>query len=563
MADPELREPAELGRLAELEDLAERVLAAEVEEAGDPLQRMGFRDPAGTSRVLDRLAGPLDNLSPLPASVLAAAATLPLPDRALRNLERFVESAGTRDSLFRRLRESEPLCHGVLTVLGHSRFLTDILIRNPEYLFWLFEETPGLRVPLSKRALRSELDRELEHLADAGDRLRALRRIHRRELLRIGAGDVLGFKEVAQIGRELSDLADVVLEAALVAAYDGLVRVHGHPCGPRGSRAHFIVVSLGKLGGRELNFSSDIDLMFVYDDDGHTRGRRIAEIDNSAFFNRLGERLIQILTDVTEDGIMYRVDMRLRPEGELAPLARSVRNHWIYYEMRGALWERQMLIKARRAAGSYKLWRRFQQMLVPFVYPAHFTMKPQEEIRRIKQRIEAEIQDRPERGNNIKLQPGGIRDVEFTVQCLQMLSGRVDESARCISTLPAIAALENTGALEPSEADDLRRAYCFLRRLENLLQIAEGRAIYAVPDADDERRGLAAFFGLDSAEKFDRLLAHHVGRVQAIYTAVLFDDAEEDALEWLLTDAEGSPRVHSALGKLGFTEVGIWRHRWP
>lgn len=536
-------------------DLAARALVAGQQQALELLGQLGFRDPPGASRALDRLAGPAGNLIPLPALVLSGLAATPLPDRAILHLERFADAAATRDSLFRRLSESEALRDALLSLLGHSRFLTDILVRNPEHLYWLLEETPHLAESVPKRSLRADLRRDIEARSGHGHKMEALRRAQRRQLLRLGAGDLLGLKDVSQVGGELSDLADVILELALEVVLDGLVRQYGHPRDQRGAPARFTMVSLGKLGGRELNFSSDIDLLFVYDEDGQTRSRRGTGVDNNTFFNRLGERLIQALTEVTAEGFLYRVDMRLRPEGEPGPLVRSLRSHWIYYETRGELWERQMLIKARRSAGSQKLWRRFHQMLTPFVYPAHFAVNPHTAIRQIKERIEAEVQDRPEKGNNIKLCPGGIRDVEFTVQCLQLLSGRVDEAARVGGTLEAIDRLEGNGALKRGEAEGLRHAYRFLRRLENLLQIGEGRPLYAVPADVEERGALAACFGLGDVAEFDRVLDGHLSRARAIYEGVLYGDPGRDTMEWLLSDPPGSPRARTALANTGFADA--------
>ena len=411
----------------ELQRLAKKALTCPPEEALALLERLGFVDPERGLRALDRLAGAPPVVTPLPAEVLVEIAHTGRPDRSLHHLERYVDVTGGRTALYARFKEDPVLAQRLIGVLAHSGFLADILVRNPEYLFWLFEETDFLEKPLNKRTLRKLLRDDLHPCTGSRECLDALRRVQRRELLRIGATEILGTKDVAQSGRELADLADVVLEIALELVTADLVARYGRPRNERGQPAHFCVICLGKHGGQELNYSSDIDLMFVYDEDGETRpGRGAERIENGDFFRRLGEELIKALTAATHEGFLYRVDMRLRPEGSAGPLVHSLRSCWNYYEARGEIWERQMLIKGRCAAGSTRVWKRFAQMLTPFIYPAHFFDRPQDEIRRVKERIEAHIQERPAGDNNIKLQAGGIRDIEFILQCLQLLNGRVN-----------------------------------------------------------------------------------------------------------------------------------------
>ena len=498
----------------------------------------------------------------MPAEVLAEVLASGSPDRALHHLERLLEATGGRHELYERLLRSPAMREGLARILAHSSFLTDLLVSHPAHLPWLFEETPHLSQALPREELRALQRQALDGAGEAG-RADALRRFQRRELLRIGTAEILGCKEVSQTGRELSDLADVTVAAVLEQLTPSLQRTHGRPSTERGRPARFCVVGLGKYGGRELNFSSDIDLLFLYDEDGAAvDSRGVAGIANGLFYDRLAERLIQVLTEVTPEGFLYRVDMRLRPEGELGPLTRSLRSYWIYYESRGELWERQMLIKARQAAGSTRLWRRFRDMLVPFVYPAHFTVSPSEEIRRVKERIEAEARHRPERGNNIKLQPGGIRDIEFVVQCLQLLHGRRSERTRAAGTLPSIERLRLAGALTPEEARSLREAYRFLRRLENLLQIDSGRPTYAVPEDGSEQAGALRDLLAPGQGSMLAAVDSHLSAVRAVYDSVFGRDrqpapeAGAGDPRWLLNAPAGSEGVGQALEASGFRETG-------
>ena len=536
-----------------LRELARQALASKGKRAERPLGQLGFTDPGAANQIIERLSESGTEPVPLPAAVLESAVVCARPDSALRHFERFANATGAPALLFRRLGESERLCDYLLALLGHSALLTDILVRNPEYLYWLLEESPHLTRPLARSALRASLHRDFRLSASPASAMNALRLAQRRELLRIGAAEILGLKDVAQIGAELTDLADLVLDCVLETAWRKLTTRFGIPRDDRGRRARFCIVGLGKFGGGELNFSSDIDLIFVYDGDGYARARKgDSEIDNVEFFTRLGEALVQELTRVSEDGFLYRVDMRLRPDGLRGPLVRSMRSYWVHYETRGELWERQMLIKARRAAGSIRLWTQFQRMLLPFLYPGHLEESPQREIRHVKQRIEANV-ERSRHPQNIKLRPGGIRDIEFVVQCLQLLSGGLHRQVRTSNTLEAISRLSRFGALDASEADTLRSAYRFLRRLENLLQIASDRAIYEIPDSGEARAGLAAALDLADGHALDELMQLHLERVRAIYDVIFFS-AQTDSphVDWLSeTEAE---QVSVALESLGFHE---------
>ncbi len=540
----------------ELERLAHEALTCEPSVAAGALGELGFADPQRAAAALDRLAGEAPFLASLPAQALVILARTGRPDQGLRHLERFVETTGARLSLYTRLQDDPRLADYLIQVLSHSPFLTDILVRNPEYLYWLFEETPHLEQPLDKTALSLQARQQVVAQTGPERRLETLRRFQRRELLRIGAAEVLGLKPVAQIGRELADLADVVIECALDTAAEELDARHGRPRSERGQLAHFGVICLGKHGGQELNYCSDVDLLFVYDEEGQTRPPRGGTaLSNEQYFSRLGRRLIQMLSEVSAEGLLYRVDMRLRPEGEVGPLVRSFSSLRLYYELHGQLWERQMLLKARLAAGSARLWSRFRDLVAPFVYPAHFQVSPQEEIRRIKERIESQILGQPSRDNNIKLRAGGIRDIEFIVQCLQLLKGRVELKARSHNTLEAIGQLARTRALSNQEAAQLREAYCFFRRVENLLQIEEGRSTYALPEDPVAARGLALLLGLADGAALQTAVEGHLERVRGIFEGVFHAEPQRaEHWGWLLEAEPGNTRAREALAGCGFAD---------
>ncbi len=538
-----------------LSQWATSCLSAGGASASHALRELGFVDVDRAGQSLDRLIKvyPVSAMSP---EIMVDLALGGHPDKGLAHLERFLEAAGG-GHLFTRLGQSPRLREYFIRLLSQSRFLTDILVRNPERLYWLLEGgTPFLERPMPKQQMREGMRHEVQHSKDSVDCFRGLRRWQRGELLRIGAGEILNLKDVAVTGQELADLADIIVELVVVTCQEELAQRYGRPFDEHGKPAHFCVVCLGKHGGGELNFSSDIDLLFVYGNDGRT-GEHERAVDNDFFFNQLSEQILNVLTEVTDDGFLYRVDMRLRPDGEAGALTRSLRSHWVYYETRGALWERQMLLKARRAAGSAQLWNQFRQMLIPFVFPAHFDVGPRTEIRRIKERIEAEIGVRPDKDNNIKLRAGGIRDIEFVVQCLQLLAGRRNRKVRSHNTLEAIGRLRRSGELGAEEAGTLSDAYRFFRRLENLLQIHDGRAVYAVPEDTRDRMAIAVAFGFNDIGDFDKILESNLGAVRKVFDAVIRhpDDDGHPGWERLLDWPVGAPSASEELERAGFEDA--------
>lgn len=537
-------------------ELAGRALTADAAEAQNALEQLGFADSVQALKTLDRTGGP-PQFAPLPALALVELAATGRPDEGLRQLVRLAMAYGSPRALFSHLEADPILCQRLVQIVSHSTFLADILVRDSKLLLWLLAETPHLVEPLDPRVLRQILHADIDRFSEFEERLEELRRVHRREFLRIGAAEILGTKPVAQIGRELADLADVVVELVLETCQHDLWQEHGPPLDERGRPARFLVVGLGKYGGQELNYSSDIDLIFVWD--GETQPERGGtQLENSEFFHRLGQRVVQVLSEGTKEGFFYRVDMRLRPEGASGTLTHSLRSSWTYYETRGELWERQMLIKARRVAGSQTLGEQYAAMLRPFIYPAHFHSSPHEEIRRIKERIEASIRERPRGENNIKLQAGGIRDIEFIVQCLQLLYGGSHPQVRFHNTLAAIDRLATMSALTAAEASALKGAYQFFRRVENLLQIASGRPDYAIPE---DARALALVMGYGDARSFANALAGHRLRVRRLFAALFYSDAPAPPPPtWLLEIESGSEAACADLAERGFVD-GEAAHR--
>ncbi len=466
----------------------------------------------------------------------------PDPDLSLTTFTRFAEASISRTSLFNDLLTYPVIAEVFGRLAGSSPYLSDILVREPELFHWL-TTSAALTVPLQPEELRREITQLAATFAKPERRLEALKRLHRREFLRIGARDFLGIDSLTSTMQQLSSLAEeIVGEVLRISSQQLSAR------GSRGPRLPFAVFGLGKLGGGELNYSSDIDLLCVYDD---TAG----EEPESAlgYYHRLTEQLVRNLSTPTAEGHLYRVDMRLRPESGAGPLARSMTAMLLYYESRGELWERQMLIKARQVAGERKFGTAFLRSLEPFIYPRTFIQHPADAVARIKARIELSIGAE----QNIKLMAGGIRDIEFAVQTLQLINGGLRASAREGNTLRAIERLRNEGLLLDDEARTLAEGYEFLRRLEHRLQVVMNTQTHTLPA--DERRlaALARGMGFGSGEELRTEVHRCLTNIRAAYERILTVPAREthDGILALVDGGAEEDSLRNVLESSGFRDT--------
>jgi [glutamine synthetase] adenylyltransferase / [glutamine synthetase]-adenylyl-L-tyrosine phosphorylase len=471
----------------------------------------------------------------------------PDADLMLAQLVRFVEAVPTPATLLNDLLQYPPLLEVLLTVLGSSQYFTDILVRDPELFRWLTTSECLLR-PLRREEFAVDVDRVLSMFVSPVRMVDSLKRLHRREMLRIGTRDLLGEADLVTVTRELSTLADGVIQAVFTVAAQQLSTL----C-PRPAATPYAVIGLGKLGGGELNYSSDIDLMVVYRDEGEFTDARGRRTTHQEYFVRLVEKAIRNLTEATAEGHLYRVDLRLRPEGDAGPLARSVGACLLYYEMRGELWERQMLIKARPAAGDLEFGREFVARLAPFVYPRTLLRSPVESITRMKARIEATIQEE----ENVKLGPGGIRDIEFTVQALQLLNGGKLPAVRSNNTLDAINHLDRAGLLTATEAGSLKEAYGFLRRVEHRLQMVQNVQTHSLPRHERQRLSLSKRLGKETTEELLLEYRGHAENVRGVFHQVLslHPSPEELGLEAVLEGNINATAVDRFLREYGFRNL--------
>jgi len=475
------------------------------------LEALGFGDPAGALRNLRRLAE-----TPRQAELLAAILPRLLrqlgasadPDMALNNLERLAVAVMDRGLLYTQLRDHPQAMAVVVTLAAGSQFLADTLVRTPQLLPWLLD--PRVMRPRPREGMHEEIAAAVRPFRTEEARANALRRVKRREFCRIGLRDLLGDADLVTATQELSNLADACLQQAWEIVRPGLIERYGVPRqGPDHRPTAFAVIALGKLGGEELNYSSDVDLCFVYEAEGETDGPE--SVPNRAFFARVAERLLAVLTEMTEEGTVFRVDLRLRPEGTGGALALPLDGYRQYHETRGVLWERQALIKARVAAGDEPLGRAFLDLARTLAYRPGFEREALGEIQAVKARIDRSLRARGSQERHVKLGVGGIRDIEFHVQALQLLYGAQDPWLQERNSLRALHRLAERGYLSWEESGSLARAYVFLRTVEHRLQLLHALQTHTLPADPDELGKLARRLGCagDRAAARARFLADY------------------------------------------------------
>jgi glutamate-ammonia-ligase adenylyltransferase len=516
---PEKALEAALGRVGDSRWLLEA--PSDDRRALGLLASLGFADPSAAFANLHSLTPTPRDAELLVAGLprlLRALAGAPDPDMALNNLER-LGAALDRPTFLTSLAGHPGAAHLLATLGGGSQFLSDTLRRHPTFLPWLLE--PAAMRPWAKDDLAQELDRDLAPFSRREARWNVLRRFKYRHLLRIGSRDLLGDADLTVTTEELSHLADVSLAAAWRQAEEGLRQQHGTPLTPAGETSGLAVIGMGKLGGEELNYSSDIDLMFAYGEDGETSGGSGGVLSNGEYFARAAREIVAALESVTEEGYAFRVDLRLRPEGRMGALVLSLDGYCAYYAGRALLWERQALIKARPCAGDPQVGRQFLDLIRPYVYQPGIDRSILPQIRSMKGEIDQSLRAKGHEHLNVKLGRGGIREVEFLVQALQLLYGGDDPWLRERNTLRAIFRLVERGYLPHALGGVLSRGYTHLRTVEHRLQILHEFQTHTLPEEPSALGRLARRMGQtlprDRAAK--RFLAEHRAITREVHRA--------------------------------------------
>lgn len=477
------------------------------------LLRLGFSDAERSLRWLDDVGPAAPDLVPL----LARTAD---PDHAVAGLVRLLEAAGDgAGELLARLQSDEGLATRLFAVLGASEALSDHLARHPDQWRELDDPTLECSRPAAY-AVREAVLRALG--ADPGDPVPVaqgddaalvdvLRVEYRRVLLRLAARDLAHGTGVDDVAAELSDLAAATLEGGLAIARQRM--------GDKALLARLAVVAMGKCGAHELNYVSDVDVIFVYEPadeagDDHAANRAASQ---------LAAHLMRICSEPTAEGEIWPVDANLRPEGKSGPLVRTLASHQGYYEKWAKTWEFQALLKARPVAGDIELGREYVEMVAPLVWSAAERDGFVEDTQAMRRRVLDHIPSK-EAERQLKLGAGGLRDVEFAVQLLQMVHGRADDTIRAPTTLSALADLTRGGYIGREDGEQLHDAYAFLRTLEHRMQLHRLRRTHVIPDDPDALRRLGRSMGhlKSPVDALAKELEHHRREVRRLHQKLFY-----------------------------------------
>ena len=478
-----------------------------------------------------------------------AVAATPDPDRCLRNLTSFIEQNPARvDELQANIRN-------ISMLFSHSQFLANYSTANPDELFHALS---SLDVPPDREVLASALKQKLGALGGPQRTLMPLfmnvvRRFRVKEFLKITLRDILKKADLVDVMIEMSMLADVIIEEALSVVRAFLHGIYGQP-----DDEQFSVIALGKLGAEELNYSSDVDFIYVYGSEiGETsgviteQGARKNRISNHEYYCKVGEEIAKFLSQHTEAGFAYRVDLRLRPEGQRGALALALRGYEMYYESWGRAWERAMLLRARPVAGEERLSADFMEMIRPFVFRKYLDFSAIEEISKLKTRIDATFKK-----NDIKRGYGGIREIEFFSQALQLIYAGREPLLRERSTLRTLHRLFQKGLIGRDDYGTLSENYCYLRTLEHRLQQVNDLQTHSLPAGEAELNALAGKMGYAEKKQFIDDLEGRRTRTRTIYDSLFMGRNEESTAGSTLFDEEFTDaELKEFLARTGLTDI--------
>ncbi len=540
----------------------------EPEQVARILSPYGFTHPAEADANIQSMAGEPHTrrlLAAILPLLLAEIARTADPDQALNHWERLLSGSVNRSSLIQYLQASPRMLGLLCTIFGNSDSLAFALIRDPMLIYWLAEEDVLTTAP-TRAGMVAALRQSLGSLKVMELKLDVLRRVRRREMLRIGVRDLLRLASVAETVGSLSDLASVLIHAAYEIVDKDLKAQHGTPMHQRSDgtwvETEFVVIGMGKLGAHELNYSSDVDLIYVYASaDGETRkvkGNRqgnIEPLSNEEYFEMLARSLTKALAEQTREGAVFRVDLRLRAEGSVGQLARSVEAYAKYYAQRGQVWERLALLKAWPVAGSPTVGQAFVQMAEGFVFQSDPEPLTREralavirDVRSVKEMIDEKIAVRGHQHRNVKLGTGGIREIEFLVQTIQVLIGKAMPDILDRKTVGALHRFCRHHFVNKNDQQQLTEAYWFLRDVEHKLQMMHDLQTHALPDNHEELQRCAirmGYFGESRQAAMEQFLADRqrcTAVVHHTFRSLFYHPETSALLSAVVAAAEGHSR---------------------
>ncbi len=498
------------------------------------VRRAGFRNPGRALEGLRLLREGPGRRPPSPRarrilgrvapSLLREVAASPDPDRALHHLGRFLAASGARASYLALLEENPATAKLLVRLFGSSDFLSRYLVGHPELLDELVLGGAAVSDP-GGDDLAAGLAGALERVREDDEEvLDTLRRFRNAEFLRVALGDLWGGLPPEAVGARLTRVAEACVEGALAFAWRRSAERYGEPRDAAGRPARFAVLGLGKLGGREIDYHSDLDLVFLYSGPGRTEGRDGRQLDNGEFFARLAQRLISALSTRTREGVAFSIDARLRPSGQAGPLVTPLDAFAAYHREASAVWERQALLRLRPVGGDPELGREARAVVDRELFGGPPEGDPRPEIARIRERMQRELARETRDRVDLKTGAGGIVDVEFAVQALQLLHGWRAPEARSPNTLEALGALRAERLVDEGLGQELEDGYRFLRRVEARLRVLAERSTDTLPADPGRLAELARGVGYEGKDPGPDLAAAVRAckrRVRAAYTAVM------------------------------------------
>ena len=458
-----------------------------------------------------------------------------LQSQLTRSLERIEKSYSLKRSVAPEWSDAD--LERVIQILSRSRFVAESLERFPEWLDEWLDKHSALHRTLTQHEIALELDHLLNQIDTEAQLMKVLRDFRRKQMVRLIWRDLCGMACLKETMRDVSALADLCIGRALDVLYEQSTQKYGIPRDRDGNQQHLLVIGMGKLGARELNVSSDIDLIFAYPQGGETDRER-KPIDNHQFFTKLGQKLIHALDHVNGDGFVFRVDMRLRPYGSAGALALNFAAFEDYYQNQGREWERFAMVKGRIITGPDEDRSELRDIIRPFVYRRYADFSSIQALREMKRLIMSEVH-RKGGERNIKLGNGGIREIEFIVQACQLIHGGRDQQLQRPCMLPLFEVLREQEYLPSEWVDQLLEANTFLRDMEHAIQGLADKQTQLIPDDDLERQQVAWSLGYASWDQALVDLDEHRSKVSRLFSAFLEEPkTERDDLpvqdnEWL------------------------------
>jgi glutamate-ammonia-ligase adenylyltransferase len=472
----------------------ENVLAA-IPLIRDPVQAFRFlkilRDGSAFSHPSEKSIQVFNFILP---KIIDHCGQVPCPGVAIENLCRFVEATGARESFLNLFQENEKFLELLLILFGSSGLLSQIIIKSPELVDLLTDMDAVYRFKTLEKS-SEDLDKYLLAGTTQNEKSLILRRFKQAEELRIGVRYLIKEADLEGTLSDLSNLADVYLQAVFKLACEEVSQKSGHPVAK-----NFCIVGLGKLGGGELNFGSDLDVIFVYDE---------PDENNGTHYVAISQFIYKLTSEMTSAGYAYKIDTDLRPEGGAGVLVMSIAGYEQYFKTRARIWEQQAMVRARVLAGSKEVGKKFMERVHSFVFQDSFEYSSLIEISRMRERMELELGQEKTKGKNVKLGFGGIADIEFAMQILQLMHGKRNARLRETNTLSALDMFVAQGMIDQSKADQVKGNYLFLRRLECALRIIHENPTHNLPKEVRDLAQLArlmSYAGDDADSLADALL---------------------------------------------------------